>query len=82
MLAVQTHTKTRDASPPSPVRHPTDLVVPLRKFDNIRPFKNVVLYSTFVFEDCLDPAKLQSSLETLAQRPGWNKIAGRLRETV
>ncbi|KAK2879482.1 hypothetical protein FQN49_000840 [Arthroderma sp. PD_2] len=56
----------------------TDEVVPLRKFDNIPASRNSILYSTFVFDDALDSVKLRSSLESLIERAGWNKLAGRL----
>jgi hypothetical protein len=60
----------------------TDMVIPLRTFDGAPHLQSTILYSTFLFNDVLDPSKLQNSLKSLVEREGWNKLAARLRRNV
>jgi hypothetical protein len=60
----------------------TDMVIPLRTFDDVPHLQSTILYSTFLFNDVLDPSKLQNSLKSLVERDGWNKLAARLRRNV
>ncbi|KAI1269156.1 hypothetical protein F5Y18DRAFT_439700 [Xylariaceae sp. FL1019] len=64
----------------SPARVSSDAVVPLGFYDDTMIFRIFVLGSMFVFNDVLDPQKLRSSLERLAQRDGWKRIGARLRK--
>lgn len=66
----------------APAKVPTDIVIPLHFFDDTPLWRAFVLYSMFVFDDVLDPEKLRSSLDTLAQRDGWRKLGARLRRNV
>ncbi|KAH9903781.1 hypothetical protein F4778DRAFT_99452 [Xylariomycetidae sp. FL2044] len=63
----------------APAKVSTDIVCPLRWFDDTPLWKSFILYSTFVFDEVLDPAKLRDSLEALAHRDGWRKMGARLR---
>lgn len=66
----------------APARVPSDTVVPFRFFDDTPLWRAFILYSTFVFDDVLDPSKLRDSLEALAKRDGWRKLGARLRRSV
>lgn len=66
----------------APARVPTDTVIPFHFFDDTPLWRAFILYSMFVFDDVLDPTKLQDSLETLAKRDGWRKLGARLRRDV
>ncbi|KAK2041014.1 hypothetical protein LZ31DRAFT_603027 [Colletotrichum somersetense] len=64
---------------PTPPREPTDCVVPVDYFDDTLLFRTFVMYTVFVFPEVLDTQKLHGSLESVVRRPGWNKLAARLR---
>ncbi|KAK1978105.1 hypothetical protein LZ30DRAFT_633829 [Colletotrichum cereale] len=67
------------STPPAPPREPTDCVVPVGYFDDTVIFRTFVMYTLFEFREVLDTQKLRDSLEKVARRPGWNKLAARLR---
>ncbi|KAM0444459.1 hypothetical protein ACHAO4_010154 [Trichoderma viride] len=66
--------------PAVPAKVPTDLVIPFRFFDDTPLWKAFILYSMFVFDDVLDPQKLNRSLDALVKRDGWHKPGARLRK--
>jgi hypothetical protein len=61
---------------------PADRIVPLNFFDDGPLWRAFILYSMFVFEEVLDAAKLQTSLERLVHKDGWWKLGARLRQNV
>ena len=65
-----------------PTKVPTDLVIPLRYFDDTPIFRAFILHTMFVFDDVLNPQKLRGSLEALIERDGWRKLGARLRRNV
>ena len=66
----------------APERVPTDTVVPFHFFNDTPLWRAFILYTMFSFDDVLDPEALRSSLDTLARREGWRKLAARLRRGV
>ncbi|KAH8889124.1 hypothetical protein GQ53DRAFT_723912 [Thozetella sp. PMI_491] len=62
-----------------PARVPTDTVQPLRFFDDTIIFRNLILYSMFVFDEVLDVDKLHGGLKRLVAREGWQKLGARMR---
>ena len=65
---------------PPPV--PTDRVVPLHFFEGSPLVQGNNMFVSLTFEDVLDPEKLRNALEGLVQRPGWQRLGGRLRKNV
>lgn len=61
---------------------PTDVVVPLRRFDNIPHSEKTIFSTPFLFNGVLDPSKLRASIEILATMKGWEKIGARFRYDV
>lgn len=66
----------------APARVPTDIVAPLRYWDDNVALKALVVYSLSRFDEALDAEKLRSSLERLIARKGWRKLGARLRKNV
>ncbi|KZL83357.1 lysr family regulatory protein [Colletotrichum incanum] len=67
------------STPPAPPRESNDRVIPVGYFDDTLLFKTFVMKTMFQFCDVLDTQKLRESLESVVRRPGWNKLAARLR---
>lgn len=65
-----------------PPRVPTDIVVPLRYWDDTALLKNTVLFTMSRYDAALDAEKLYNSLERLVARKGWRKLGARLRKNV
>lgn len=66
----------RKQAPPDP----TDEVAPLHFFENSLLVQGNNMAVSLVFPDILDPELLHSSLAALVQRPGWQRLGGRLRK--
>lgn len=60
----------------------TDRIVPIHSEDDIPRHRGTSLNIFMRFDDALDVEKLQRSLLLLLDRPGWNKLGGRLRLNV
>ncbi|KAL4946095.1 hypothetical protein BDV06DRAFT_235341 [Aspergillus oleicola] len=58
---------------------PTDRVVPLRFWDDMRHLRCFVLDLTFRIDDVLDVSKLESSLSRLMEIKNWGQLGSRLR---
>lgn len=63
-------------------RVPTDIVLPLRYWDNTALLKNVVVFCMSRYDAAMDAEKLYMSLERLVRRKGWRKLGARLRKNV
>ncbi|KAL4801848.1 hypothetical protein BDV18DRAFT_164662 [Aspergillus unguis] len=59
---------------------PGDHVVPLHYFENSMLVQGNNMAVSLVFDAVLDPSILRQSLEGLVQRPGWERLGGRLRK--
>lgn len=59
-----------------------DLVVPVHFIDQAAIIRTSIINYTFLYNDILDPETLHKGLQHLIQKPGWNKIGGRLRVNV
>jgi hypothetical protein len=70
------------AAKSQPAKVLTDKVLPLPTFDNTILLTTFVLHSMIVFDTPLDAKKLSTSLSTLVQREGWQKLSARLRKSV
>lgn len=66
----------------APALVPTDVVAPLRYWDDTVVVKSLVVFSMSRFDVALDAKKLYSSLERLISRKGWRKLGARLRKNV
>ncbi|KAI1326770.1 hypothetical protein F5Y16DRAFT_373972 [Xylariaceae sp. FL0255] len=64
----------------APAIIPTDMVVPLRHWDDNLLLKSLVVYCLARYDVPLDPEKLHSSLERLVSLEGWRKLGARLRK--
>jgi hypothetical protein len=65
-----------------PALVPTDLVLPLRFWDDTVVLKSLVVYSLARYDVALDAEKLREGLEGLVARKGWRKLGARLRKNV
>lgn len=68
--------------PKAPERVPTDTVIPVGFYDGTILYRNLIMYTLFVFDDVLDHQRLRTCLERVVSRPGWNKLGARLRRNV
>lgn len=59
-----------------------DLVIPLHYFDNNTMFTSITMHAIMVYDEVLNPEKLQSSLSRLIERETWQKLGARLRKGV
>ena len=59
-----------------------DLVLPLHYFDNSAMFTNITMYVIMVFDEVLDPEKLNSSLDQLVRCETWQRLGARVRKGV
>ena len=66
----------------APAQVPTDIVVPLRYWDDSTVLKSLVVFSMSRYDAALDADKLYRSLERLVARKGWRKLGARLRKNV
>lgn len=60
----------------------SDIVVPLRFFDDTPPLRASILAWTFRFDDVLDHDKLRDALAGLLKIPSWRYLGARLRLNV
>ena len=70
---------------PQPVPPPLvlgDQIVQLPEQDDTHINRSLILDFMLRFNSVLDPEKLESSLDTLLNQPGWRKIGARLRLNV
>ncbi|KAL4924526.1 terpene cyclase/mutase family protein [Aspergillus undulatus] len=58
---------------------PTDLIVPVRSWDDMRHIRSFTFDFTYRFDDVLDPSKLESSLGRLLEIGNWRQLGARLR---
>lgn len=68
--------------PPSPPIFATDSIIPIHDEDDTAQHRGNLMNLFFRFDDALDVEKLEHSLYVLLDRPGWNKLGGRLRLNV
>lgn len=61
---------------------PSDRVVPLHFFEDSLLVQGNNMAVSLTFNAVLDPQKLRLALEGLVQRPGWERLGGRLRKNV
>lgn len=66
----------------APAKVPTDIVVPIRFWDDTTVLRSFVMYNLSRYDAAMDPEKLRSSLERLVARRGWRKLGARLRKNV
>lgn len=66
----------------APARVPTEIVVPLRYWDDTALLRNVVVFNMTRYDAALDPEKFYRSLERVVARKGWRKLGARLRKNV
>ncbi|KAI0593534.1 hypothetical protein F4775DRAFT_586736 [Biscogniauxia sp. FL1348] len=59
---------------------PTDIVAPIRFWDDTMVLKSLIIHSLARYDTALDPNKLHDGLERLASMKGWRKIGARLRK--
>lgn len=73
-----------DSDPPAstPLRVPTERVVPVGFFDDTIVFRTFTVYATFVYDEVLDVDKLHNGTTRLIERKGWDKLWARLRRSV
>lgn len=65
-----------------PKRVPTDTVVPVPFWDDMKICRDFSRDYTYLFNDVLDTRKLQQSLERLMRLGGWRKLGARIRPGV
>jgi len=66
----------------TPLRVPTDKVVPVGFFDDTIFFRTFTVYVTFVYDEVLDVDKLHNGMTRLVKKKGWDKLGARLRRSV
>lgn len=67
---------------PAPARVSTDVVAPIRYWDDSAALKSLVVFSLWRYDVALDATKLYDSLERLVSMKGWRKLGARLRKNV
>lgn len=66
----------------APARVPTDIVVPLRYWDDTMFLKNTVMFNMSRYDAALDAEKLYDSLGRVVARREWRTLGARLRNNV